>query len=574
MIKILMCTMSLDIGGAETHITELCKVLTRRGYEVTVASNGGVYVEELVRAGVKHVKLPLHSKKPSSVFRSYRGLKQLIRKEKFDIVHAHARIPAFVCGLLSKKLKFRFVTTAHGAFDINLLWKLISNWGEKTLAVSFDIKDYLTRNYGVPADNIGLTVNGIDTCKFSPSTDPSDVIEEFSLPESAHRILHVCRLDQASISVGRQLIQAAPQLVLRYPDVQIMIVGAGTAYGRLQAEAARVNREAGRDVVVLTGARTDVQKFCAWAEVFVGVSRAALEAMSAGCLAILSGNPEYNQGYTGIFRSDGLQSALDTNFTCRGSDGAQQGRLCEDICTLFSLPDEEKAQMRAYNRSVVCEYYSIEKMADDAVRMYESVTPYRRYRYGEILINGYYGFGNTGDDSLLHVIIEQIKAENKNARITVLSRSPKETARTHCVDSVNRFHPIALIRALRHAKVLIYGGGSLLQSATSSRSLAYYLYLLRAARAADVRTVLFANGIGPFSSEQDEKRAARAMESVDLITLRDSTSFATVRAMGVKNEHIYLSADPAFTMHGSGKRWCAHLLRSAHLPAGRVEAVG
>lgn len=94
--------------------------------------------------------MPLHSKKPHHVLASYRRLKALIQKEKFDVVHAHARIPAFVCGRLSKKLGFRFVTSAHGTFDVNLIWKMISNWGKKTLAVSYDIKEYLINNYGVP----------------------------------------------------------------------------------------------------------------------------------------------------------------------------------------------------------------------------------------------------------------------------------------------------------------------------------------------------------------------------------------------------------------------------------------
>ena len=41
-MKILMATMALDIGGAETHIVELTKALCRCGHEVVVVSNGGV----------------------------------------------------------------------------------------------------------------------------------------------------------------------------------------------------------------------------------------------------------------------------------------------------------------------------------------------------------------------------------------------------------------------------------------------------------------------------------------------------------------------------------------------------
>ena len=56
--KILMATMGLDIGGAETHIVELAKELKKRGYDVIIASNGGVYVPEVEAAGIRHIVCP------------------------------------------------------------------------------------------------------------------------------------------------------------------------------------------------------------------------------------------------------------------------------------------------------------------------------------------------------------------------------------------------------------------------------------------------------------------------------------------------------------------------------------
>ena len=102
-MRVLMTTMQLDIGGAETHIIELSKALKRRGTDVTVASNGGAYEAELAEAGIPHLKIPFHSKNPMCMYRAYKLLKELIFKEKFDIVHAHARIPAFLCAMLHKR---------------------------------------------------------------------------------------------------------------------------------------------------------------------------------------------------------------------------------------------------------------------------------------------------------------------------------------------------------------------------------------------------------------------------------------------------------------------------------------
>ena len=564
--KILLTTMALDIGGAETHITELAKALKRNGYDVTVASHGGVYVTELAEAGIKHVCIPLHSKRPGYVIQSYRMLKKLIQKERFDVVHAHARIPAFLCGLLAKRLKFRFVTSAHGTYDVNLFWKLISNWGERTLAVSYDIKEYLIRHYKVPSDTISITINGIDTNRYSKETNAARVMKAFGLQEGGRRVLYVSRIDHEAAHIGFHLIEAARVLAQEYPDLQIVLVGGGTAFAKMKKEAENANQQIGRRVVILTGARTDINQFCAWGDVFVGVSRAALEAMSAECVPILSGS----QGHLGLFCESMLQDALDTNFTCRGRPMADVKTLVACLKEAFALSVEERARMGAYNRSIVEAYYSIDKMAKDAMDVYQAMRPYKPYRYGDVLLNGYYGFSNKGDDALLQVILNRIHEKYPDARLTVLSHRPKQTKRMFGVHSINRFHPIMMAHVLRRGKMLIYGGGSLIQSVTSTRSLLYYTWVLRLAKCAGIRTMLFANGIGPFARERDRQWAAKALAQVDSIVVRDKASLKTLAALGVDTEGVLVTADPVFCMKGADEGWCHHWLAGAGLTPGQA----
>ena len=111
--KILMVTMGLDIGGAETHIVELAKQLKVMGHDVAVVSNGGVYVPEIEKAGIRHYQAPLHRRSVGCMMKSLRILEEVIRQEKPDVVHAHARIPGFLCGLLHKKMGFPF-TVGYG----------------------------------------------------------------------------------------------------------------------------------------------------------------------------------------------------------------------------------------------------------------------------------------------------------------------------------------------------------------------------------------------------------------------------------------------------------------------------
>lgn len=116
-MKILMATMGLDIGGAETHIVELAKELKAEGHDVAIASNGGVYVPEIKAAGIRHYSVPMHRRNVRYMRRSRKLLKEIIQKEKPDVVHAHARIPAFLCGTLHATMHFPFVTTAHWVFE-------------------------------------------------------------------------------------------------------------------------------------------------------------------------------------------------------------------------------------------------------------------------------------------------------------------------------------------------------------------------------------------------------------------------------------------------------------------------
>ena len=225
-MKILMATMGLDIGGAETHIVELSKELKRQGHDVAIISNGGVYVPEVTAAGIRHYQAPLNRRSLPDMFRAFRTLEQVIRREKPDVVHAHARIPAFLCGKLRRRLGFTFVTSCHGVYQTGGVLKWLSDWGQHTLAVSEDIRDYLEEQYRLPAERITLTINGIDTEKFSPAVSGAEVRAEFGL-EDGPVVGHVSRLDQAASWTARQLIELAPALGERCPGARVLITGGG-----------------------------------------------------------------------------------------------------------------------------------------------------------------------------------------------------------------------------------------------------------------------------------------------------------------------------------------------------------
>jgi len=538
--KVLMALMGLEIGGAETHVLELCKALKQRGLDVYVVSNGGVYEKELIACGVKHFKLPLHNKNIKNLVSSYFSLKRIIRDNDIRLVHAHARIPAFLCGKLQKKLGFTFVTTTHLNFNTAVHYRLLTNWGDATLAVSQDICEYLVDNYKIPRDKIIVSVNGINSEAFHRNIDFSSISTEFSLDPQKKRIVFLSRLEKNTSPPAFRLIEIATEIHDRNPNTEIIIVGGGAELPHLETKASEVNTALGKQYIKLTGGRTDVAKFISSADIFIGVSRAALEAMACEKPTILAGY----QGYLGIFDSNTFDAASASNFTCRSHGETTTDALRKDIFALLDASPDKLHELGTYAREVVLGHYSLDKMTDDTLRLYTSVR--KSPRPIDVTISGYYGSNNHGDEAILKAITADLRCIKPNINITVISKRPKDTRSIHRVDSVHRFNLVGIRRALKHTNLLIMGGGTLIQDLTSTRSLAYYVFVMNTAAKSRTKVMLYANGIGPLKQDKNKRRAVTALEDVDKITLRDESSRIVLQELGLQNSNILVTADPAY----------------------------
>jgi polysaccharide pyruvyl transferase CsaB len=164
-----------------------------------------------------------------------------------------------------------------------------------------------------------------------------------------------------------------------------------------------------------------------------------------------------------------------------------------------------------------------------------------------VVLSGYYGFDNLGDDAVLAATVDALRARRPGLEIVVLSRAPRATGRALGVCAVPRGSVRAVARALA-CDLFLSGGGSLFQDATSWRSPWYYLGVLALARRRARRTAVYAQGIGPLRGGPVRAAARRVLEGVDLITVRDAGSLRTLGALGVRRPPALLAADPAFLL--------------------------
>ncbi|GEA17930.1 polysaccharide pyruvyl transferase CsaB [Moorella sp. E306M] len=161
-----------------------------------------------------------------------------------------------------------------------------------------------------------------------------------------------------------------------------------------------------------------------------------------------------------------------------------------------------------------------------------------------VVISGYYGFQNAGDEAVLYSMVQALRSFVPGLEITVLSHCPEQTAASLNVDAVNRWQLTAVAGAMRRADLVISGGGSLFQDVTGWKSLLYYLGVVVLARLLRKPVVVYAQGLGPLKRTFSRRLAGKVLNSVQLITLRDSESRQLLEELGVRRPPVYVTADP------------------------------
>jgi polysaccharide pyruvyl transferase CsaB len=161
-----------------------------------------------------------------------------------------------------------------------------------------------------------------------------------------------------------------------------------------------------------------------------------------------------------------------------------------------------------------------------------------------VLLSGYYGFGNLGDEGLLEVTVERIRRRFAGVVLDVLSATPEATAARFGVDATPRWQMRAVRRAVKNADVVLSGGGGLLQNATSLRSLMYYASIVRSAIRAGRKTMIFAQSVGPLDAF-GSMIVRRFCRGVDRATVRDERSRALLASL-LPTTPVERTADPVF----------------------------
>ncbi len=173
-----------------------------------------------------------------------------------------------------------------------------------------------------------------------------------------------------------------------------------------------------------------------------------------------------------------------------------------------------------------------------------------------ILLAGYYGFGNAGDEAILASIVAHLRALKPDLAIAVSSGDPEGTARAHGVEAVFWRDPLGLEDAVRQSDLVVIGGGGLFHDywgfpaeallSDQHWGLSYYAAPAALALLHEKPLMLYAVGVGPLLTDAGRDFTRAVCDAASLLTVRDEESRDELVALGVAAERIEVTADPAF----------------------------
>ncbi|WP_349408650.1 polysaccharide pyruvyl transferase CsaB [Pseudalkalibacillus sp. SCS-8] len=166
-----------------------------------------------------------------------------------------------------------------------------------------------------------------------------------------------------------------------------------------------------------------------------------------------------------------------------------------------------------------------------------------------IVISGYYGFDNIGDEAIVFSIIQSLRSVEKDVEVVVLSNNPEKTAALYGVEAVNRWKMAEVKEALKTSDGLISGGGSLFQDSTGWKSIPYYGGIIKLARWLKKPVFIYAQGIGPLNLSFSRWIVRHVMNQASQVTVRDQDSKNLLEEIGVRKE-LEIVPDPVIGFDG------------------------
>ncbi|MFT4019917.1 MAG: glycosyltransferase [Acinetobacter sp.] len=362
MMKVLLLSTGLGLGGAEKIVTSLADQLFVTGHEVKIA-----YLTGEIELRPQHTEIELISLQLDSLRKLVKSifmLKKLIQKFQPDVVHAHMFHAILLARLARKYIGFpRLICTAHskavGGKVRQFLYRITDAASDINSNVSEEATQHFIQQHAFRADNAYTVSNGIDTEKFQFSKQARlRLRQQFSLSDTTPVLIAVGRLMEAKDYPN--LIQAFAKVHTTVSQAQLFIVGEGNLRPQLQqlVQSLRLQQQ-----IHFLGVRHDIADLLSMADLFVlssaweGFGLVVAEAMSCQRIVIATD-------------CGGVKEVLGDAAWLVEPANAQM--LGNKIVQGIQLSTEQRKQLGQQHRQRIVQYYAVAVMVEQWLKLYNN----------------------------------------------------------------------------------------------------------------------------------------------------------------------------------------------------------
>lgn len=372
---VLQLTPALNAGGVERTTIEIAQALTEAGGRAIVASRGGRMERELARTGAELVRLPLDSKNPTVMLANIGRIRSLAQSRQVRLVHARSRAPAWSGLWAARQLGLPLVTTYHGIYKANSIWKRFYNSvmarGDVVIANSDYTRAHVLETYAVKPERVVTIHRGVDVARFDPeaiSQERRDRIRQaWGLPGD-DRLLAVLPARQSSWKGHALAIEALARLERLRPGALRLVFAGASDDGRFSAGLARTAavQEVG-GLVHFVGHVDDMPAGLSVAHVALFPStrpeafgRGAVEAQAMRLPVVAAGHgglaETVQHGETGLLFPPGDAAAL-----------------CAALLRLLDMTPAARLGMGERGRMRVVSLFTAERLKDATLEVYRTL---------------------------------------------------------------------------------------------------------------------------------------------------------------------------------------------------------
>ena len=279
--NILFFTRTMELGGTENVILQLCETFKPLVNKIVVCSCGGVNEKKLKELNIKHYTIPdIENKNPSCILIVSKMLKKIIKNENITVVHTHHRMAAFYVAFLKIYKKCLFINTSHNTFDNKVKFTRYAYNHANLVACGEMVKKNLVETFGLPEKQVTVIHNAV-----KPFDDPVKV-DPFIKQLHDKGCFVVGNIGRLSEQKGMEyFINAIPTIKLYMNNVKFVIVGTGEDEKKLMNLVTKLEL---KDDCYFLGYRSDVQNLMSQLDLVVlsslweGLPLTPIEAFSVG----------------------------------------------------------------------------------------------------------------------------------------------------------------------------------------------------------------------------------------------------------------------------------------------------